>query len=139
MTSGVPAARAVIDPGVFVSALLSSRGAPDEVVRALEDGSFQSVVSPALIDELERVLRRPKFSNKIHDEDITLFVDFVRGASAVLEDPPPRTGLAPDPADDYLVVLAEDAEANARRHRRPGPTHRQRLGFQGEQPSPVRA
>lgn len=111
MTSGVPAARAVIDPGVFVSALLSSRGAPDEVVRALEDGSFQSVVSPALIGELDRVLRRPKFSSKIHEEDIRLYVDFVRSASTVLHDPPARTGLAPDPGDDYLLALAEAAEA----------------------------
>jgi len=101
----------VIDPGVLISALLSSRGAPDEVVRALEAGSFQSVVSPALIGELERVLRRPKFSSKIHDEDITPFVDFVRSASSVLDDPPARTGLAPDPGDDYLLALADAAEA----------------------------
>ncbi|MDQ3640865.1 MAG: putative toxin-antitoxin system toxin component, PIN family [Actinomycetota bacterium] len=111
MTPGAPAARAVIDPGVFISALLSSRGAPDELVRALEAGSFESVVSTALIGELERVLRRPKFAEKIHDEDITLFVDFVRSASILLDDPPARTGLAPDPGDDYLVALADAAEA----------------------------
>ncbi len=111
MTPDVPVARAVIDPGVFISAVLSSQGAPDELVRALEAGSFESVVSPTLIGELERVLRRPKFSSKINDEDITLFVDFVRSASTAFDDPPPRTGQAPDPGDDYLVALADAAEA----------------------------
>ncbi len=80
-------------------------------MRALEAGSFQSVVCPALIGELERVLRRPKFSNEIHDEDIALFIDFVRSASTGLDDPPASPGLAPDPGDDYLLVLADAADA----------------------------
>lgn len=111
MTPGFRAARAVIDPGVLISALLSSRGAPDELVRALEAGSFESVVSPALLSELERVLRRPKFRERVHDEDITLFIDFIRSASTPLDDPRPTTGLAPDPGDDYLVALALAVEA----------------------------
>jgi predicted nucleic acid-binding protein len=49
--------RVVIDPGVFVSALIGARGAaPDIVVRAFVDEQTSVAASPLLLDELERVL-----------------------------------------------------------------------------------
>lgn len=52
--------RAVLDPNVLVSAVLSPRGAPADVLRAWHDGRFELVVSPHLLDGLERVLAYPK-------------------------------------------------------------------------------
>jgi hypothetical protein len=56
-------AASVIDPSVFISALIGSRGgAPDLVMRAFVDDRIKVVVSPLLLAELELVLRRPKFA-----------------------------------------------------------------------------
>lgn len=53
--------RLVVDPGVFISALVGGRGgAPDLVVRALVDDRIEVIASPLLTAELEGVLRRPK-------------------------------------------------------------------------------
>jgi hypothetical protein len=55
--------RVVIDPGVLVSAFISSRrAAPALLVDALLDGRFEMVVTPKLIAELTDVLGRAKFS-----------------------------------------------------------------------------
>lgn len=108
--SGPEAARAVVDPGVFFSALLSARGAPRRLVRALAAGAFASVASPALLGELARVLGRPKFAT-LPAEDRAALVDLVGARSVLVDDPPPHPGLAPDPGDDYLVALALAAGA----------------------------
>ncbi|MFX8385659.1 PIN domain-containing protein, partial [Acinetobacter baumannii] len=43
--------RAVLDPGVLVAALLSSQGAPAQLLRLLVKGHFQLVLSPKLLEE----------------------------------------------------------------------------------------
>jgi len=53
--------RVVIDPGVLVSAFISTRkAAPALLVDALLDGHFEMIVSPKLIAELTDVLGREK-------------------------------------------------------------------------------
>jgi putative PIN family toxin of toxin-antitoxin system len=60
--------RVVVDPGVFISALIGSPGnTPDLVMRAFTDDRIQVVASPLLLDELERVLRRPKLAKYVDD------------------------------------------------------------------------
>jgi predicted nucleic acid-binding protein len=55
--------RVVIDPGVLVSAFISSRrAAPALLVDAFLDGHFEMLVSPTLISELTDVLGREKFA-----------------------------------------------------------------------------
>jgi putative PIN family toxin of toxin-antitoxin system len=52
----------VIDPSVYVSALIGQPGsAPDLVIRAAIDDKLAVIVCPLLIRELESVLARPKF------------------------------------------------------------------------------
>jgi predicted nucleic acid-binding protein len=53
--------RVVIDPGVLIAALISAKGAPRALLRAWIEGALELVVSPALISELQRVLKRDKF------------------------------------------------------------------------------
>lgn len=47
--------RAVVDPGVLTSSLISSRGALSELVRRSIDGEFPLLWSPQLLDELASV------------------------------------------------------------------------------------
>jgi predicted nucleic acid-binding protein len=48
--------RAVLDPNVFISALLAPKGSPAHVFRGWVAGGFELVVSPPLLAELERAL-----------------------------------------------------------------------------------
>lgn len=100
--------RAVVDPGVLISAVLSKRGAPAALIVELRRQTFELVVSPQLLAELELVLARPKF-DVVSPHDRAAFVQLVRASSRLEDDPPPRPGVTADPDDDYLVTLAQAA------------------------------
>jgi predicted nucleic acid-binding protein len=53
--------RAVLDPGVLVSAIITPHGPTGQLITAVRTGRLRPVVCPHLIDELTGVLRRPKF------------------------------------------------------------------------------
>lgn len=83
--------RAVVDPGVLVSAFIGRRDSvADRIVRAWRSGQVELVVSPALLGELSGVLARPKFacaSRAGRGED---FVEALRVGATIVEDPPPE-------------------------------------------------
>lgn len=105
--------RVVVDPSVFVSALLGRRGgAPDLVVRALVDDRIEVLVSPLLLAELEGVLQRPKFSRASADER-RAFVDRVRLHATAVADPVDQPVATRDRNDDYLVALGRHEQVDA--------------------------
>jgi putative PIN family toxin of toxin-antitoxin system len=106
--------RIVFDPGVLISALISSQGAPAEALDRWRDGEFDLVVSPALLDELRRVLMRRKFRRYATEEDVAAFVAALGEEAIAVEDPPSSSErFTRDPNDDYLVALARAANAEA--------------------------
>ena len=106
--------RVVVDPGVFVSALIGTRGAaPDLVVRALVDDRLEVVASPLLLDELERVLRRPKFHPYVDEQAAREFVERVRRHVTLADDPSEQPSVTRDRGDDYLVALASSERVDA--------------------------
>ncbi|MCB1256850.1 MAG: putative toxin-antitoxin system toxin component, PIN family [Microthrixaceae bacterium] len=102
----------VVDPGVLISARLSGRGAPAELIRSWLDGQIELIVSPYLLGELSEVLRRPKFRKWLTLKEVEDYVSFLENHALMRPDPPLEHGLTPDPDDDYLVVLARSAHAN---------------------------
>jgi putative PIN family toxin of toxin-antitoxin system len=104
--------RVVVDPNVLVSAAISPAGPPRQIVTAWVDGRFELVASPALIDELRDVLDRPKFRRWISAAVAREFVDGLADDALLLDDPPERPGVSPDPDDDYLIALARAAGAD---------------------------
>jgi putative PIN family toxin of toxin-antitoxin system len=106
--------RIVVDPGVFESALIGRRGsAPDIVMRAFIDERIAVVASPLLLDELDRVLRRPKFARYADERTRREFVERVRRHAAIVEDPDDVPPVTRDRADDYLVALARKEGVDA--------------------------
>lgn len=104
--------RAVLDPNVLISALLSRSGSPARVLRAWLDGAFELVVSVQLIGELERVLAYPKIRARVEPQDAGELVDLLRRSAQMADDPENPPGIrSPDPGDDYLIALAETAQA----------------------------
>jgi uncharacterized protein len=102
--------RVVIDPGVFISAVLVKGGFPDQIVQAWKLGRFELIVSEGLIDELSGVIRRPKFINRIADDEAAQLLELLTDAT-LCADPPLGAPLTDDADDDYLAALALSAGA----------------------------
>jgi putative PIN family toxin of toxin-antitoxin system len=104
--------RAVLDPNVIISGLLSSKGAPAQVLAAWDAGEFELVASPLLFEELERALAYPKLRRYIPEAAAEAAVRWLMGSSVPRNDPdePPSVRSA-DPGDDYLIALAEAERA----------------------------
>ena len=104
--------RAVLDPNVLISALITPRGASARLLLALRAGSFELVTSPALLGELSDVIHRTRFRQYVSIEQADGFVELIRRESSVLDDPErPAPPVSEDPGDDYLVALARAASA----------------------------
>lgn len=102
--------RAVLDPNIYVSGLLSPAGAPAAVLRAWRDGRFDVVVSPSLLSELARVLAYPKLRKRITREQAAAFLAYLEPNAKVAADGSATVRTA-DPDDDYLVGLAQHTRA----------------------------
>ena len=106
--------RVVVDPGVLIAALISAEGAPARILARWAEGHFDLVVSPTLLDELARVLARPKFRSYATEDDVRGYVEALRRQALCVDDPAEvEAGLTPDPGDDYIVALARSADAHA--------------------------
>jgi uncharacterized protein len=103
--------RAVLDPNILISALLSRSGAPAQIVARWLAGEFELVVSELLLAELERASAYPKLRTRITAGDMTQFVSVLRNAAVIASDLPDPPGRSSDPGDDYLLALAEDQSA----------------------------
>jgi uncharacterized protein len=104
--------RAVLDPGVLVSALISPSGTPAKLLAEARRGDLELIVSPPLLAELEEVLRREKFRRYVDLDLVGGYLDAVRSLAALTADPEgPPPLRSPDPDDDYLIALAHSAAA----------------------------
>lgn len=104
--------RAVLDPSVLVSALITPAGTPAKLLAASRNGSFELIVSPLLLDELRLVLRRKKFRRYVDLDAVDRYIDLLHRDAAFADDPagPPPIPCR-DPDDDYLIALAHDRAA----------------------------
>lgn len=99
--------RAVLDANVLISAVLSPRGSPAQLVLMWQDGAFDLVVSPLLLAEVRRALAYPKLERLVAPADADAFVDWLGRSAELAVDPggPPPVR-SDDPDDDYLITLA---------------------------------
>ncbi len=105
-------ARAVLDPGVLVSALITPAGVAARVLAQAKAGGFELVVSPLLLGELEAVLRREKFRRYVDLDGVAAYLGLLRRDATLAPDPegPPPIRCS-DPDDDYLIALAHEENA----------------------------
>ncbi len=107
MTAG----RAVLDPNVLISALLSPSGSPAALVARWLAGEFELVVSEGLLAELRRALAYPKLRSRITEEEATAFIDLLGRTATSVEGPATSPRRSRDAGDDYLPALAEASAA----------------------------
>ena len=100
--------RAVIDTNVIVSRFLSPYGTPAKIFAAWEQGRFELLVSPTILDEYRRVLAETKIRSRhgMSDDEI---LEVIKGFEqfAIVVVPEEALGaVGRDPDDDQFVECA---------------------------------
>ena len=97
--------RVVLDTNVLISALLSPRGTPAEIVRRWEAGEFEVAASPALVAELKRVLTYERVQQRLRfsSDSVAAFIERFR-ATTVMVRPEARIEVIADDPDDNRVL-----------------------------------
>ena len=103
--------RAVLDPNIIISGLLSRDAPPARALQAWQEGRFELIVSPALLDELGRALAYPKLRKRIPEQSATAVLELLARGATVAPGAPQPPVLSKDSADDYLLALAETRRA----------------------------
>ena len=91
--------RAVLDPGVLVSALITPAGTPAKLLAEVRADELELIASPLLLAELEGVLRREKFRRYV---DLDAVGDYLE-----------RYGYAPSAHADYLALFGDARRVDA--------------------------
>jgi putative PIN family toxin of toxin-antitoxin system len=106
--------RVVLDANVLVSALISARGAPAQIVHLWEQQAFELVLSPPILDELERVLHYPRIQGKygLSDEHVGRFLELIRSTATLVEASTALAVIQEDPTDDRYLECAVEARAS---------------------------
>jgi uncharacterized protein len=104
--------RAVLDPNVIISALLSPAGNAARLLKAWEHGEFELIASAALLEELQRALAYPKLRRHISGQEAAGVVRWLTESATLAGDPAaPPPVRSDDPGDDYLIALAASRQA----------------------------
>jgi putative PIN family toxin of toxin-antitoxin system len=105
--------RVVFDCNTFVQALGAPDGPAGRCVQLAFDGRIQLFISPAVIDELREVTRRPSVIAKLGlvSERVDDFIEAVEVAATLLDGFAETFRYERDPDDAHYVNLALAADA----------------------------
>ena len=101
----------VVDTNIWIRALLAGE-ATLPVLEKWRKGRFRVVVSESLLDELDRVWQRPRFSKRINPKHAQMLLAQLRwrGIWVTPTTVPPRCR---DPKDHPVLAAAIDGHVNA--------------------------
>ena len=96
----------VVDTNVFVSALLSQRGASYRLLMLVNSGLFEINLSISLVAEYEAVAKRMLAQTQLTDQNLEDILDFLCAVANKREVFFLWRPLLPDPGDDMVLELA---------------------------------
>ena len=102
--------KAVLDTGVFISALINGAGYPYRSIELWTDKRFELITSEWQLSELRAVSRYPHLTERISAHRAGALINRLRNKAAVLTDLP-RIELSPDPDDNPLLAIAVEGQA----------------------------
>jgi putative PIN family toxin of toxin-antitoxin system len=99
--------RAVVDTNILVSYLITHRPPVAEVIDVhLARGDFTLLTSPALLEELDRVLQYPRLHRYYDVETRVRFVALIAALGEIVDLPEEVPRICRDPADDWVIACA---------------------------------
>ncbi|MEW6376669.1 MAG: putative toxin-antitoxin system toxin component, PIN family [Thermodesulfobacteriota bacterium] len=103
-------ARIILDTNVLYAGLYSSKGASFRVLRAIEEGKLQMVMSTTLLFEYEDILKRNQVILGLSNQEIEKILDYFCMQSEHQKIYFLWRPRLPDPKDDHLLELAIASE-----------------------------
>jgi putative PIN family toxin of toxin-antitoxin system len=103
--------RAVLDTNILCSALLTPGGLTDRLYRAWREGRFQLLTCEEQLEEFRRVTRYPRLRPFIEPAAAGAMHNELRRL-AVLVVELPVVDASQDPADNFLLAMAQAGEAD---------------------------
>ena len=103
--------RVILDTNILCSALLTPGGPTDRLYRAWRDGRFVLLTSEQQLEEFRRVTRYPRLRRFIEAAAAGAMHNELRRL-AVLIEKLPAVDASSDPADNFLLSMAQAGEAN---------------------------
>jgi uncharacterized protein len=105
--------RVVLDTNVLVSAALIAGGQEARILRAWRAGTFDLVVSPAILEEIGRVLTEARIRRRrwMTDDEVAMLLEGLAQES-VLVPGGARIQVSRDPTDDKFLAAAIEGRAD---------------------------
>ena len=100
---------ATLDTNVLISGLLFN-GVPRQLLKHALSGRFSLVLSPAILEELHGVLRRPKFG--LTPEFVQIAVRELETIATIVYPTVSHKAVKSDPKDDMIVDCAVEGKAD---------------------------
>jgi uncharacterized protein len=106
--------RFVLDANILLAPLAGRPDAPPALLLAgAHNGDLEAVACPLLIEEVRDNLKKPYFRAKLGELEAREAVDAFAAVAVTLTDPTDVEAILRDAADDYLVALARESNAEA--------------------------
>ena len=105
--------KVVLDTNVLVSSTLGPMGRPAAIMKALQEGRYELILSEAILDEYREALGRPDVSRRrgYTDAQIAAAMQAFRELGTLVE-PDMSVRVAPDPDDDHIIGCAMAGEVD---------------------------
>ena len=106
--------RVVLDTNQHISAIIRPNGNPDQILQLWHLGLIEMAISPAILEEFQRVARRPRIQQKynLSDGDITDYLEVLREFAIVVPGSITVDAVPDDPDDNIVIACALEAEAD---------------------------
>ena len=103
--------RVVLDTNVLLSALINPDGTPAQLIMAWREQHFELITSIVQLVELGDVARRPVMRARILPARVGRFINDLRKLASLLKRLP-HVDRSSDPADNFLLAMAEAGQAD---------------------------
>lgn len=106
--------KAVLDTNVVISAVLIKGSIPEEILSASSEGLFELVTSPALIEEIRRVVGRDRIRNRVGwgEAEAAEFVERYGATTTVVAPVRAITVIDVDEADNRVLEAAIEGQVD---------------------------
>jgi len=98
----------VLDTNVFVSSVFFG-GPPHKILEAWRDGKIQLLLSPAILEEYQRVMR--ELAVRFPEIKVEALINFIVVHSEIILPPSLPSVIQADPSDDKFLECAVAGEA----------------------------
>ena len=106
--------RAVLDTNVIVSGVIASQGPPSDLLTAWRNRRFDLVIGPAILREIERVLRLPRIMKayRLVPQDISDLIELLTSGAILTPGHLTTPPMSRDPEDDQILACAIEGHAD---------------------------